>query len=130
MARNTSELGIRLPCPLCGRLLVPAALDSTLTFYCKSGHEMSLVELLRAQSASVKGGLEVLLEEWNRQHLALLATVEDARGNGFLEVAEIFQRHAKSLESRIAKVREAYSQSESSKLINLAEVLRSARPTS
>jgi hypothetical protein len=97
--------------------------DSTLTFYCKSGHEMALEELLRTQSASGRGGLEFLLAGWDRQHQALLATEVDARKNGYLGVAEIFNHHAKSLESRIGKVRDAFSQSDSSKWIKQPEVI-------
>ena len=125
MAESASEVRTLLPCPMCGRSLIPAPADSSLTFHCKSGHEFALGELLRAQSAALKCGLEILLAEWNRQHQALIGTVEDARKNGYLDVAEIFNRHAKSLESRIDKVRTAYSQSESSKLINLSDALRS-----
>jgi hypothetical protein len=111
---------------MCGRSLIPAPVDSSITFHCRSGHEFALGELLRAQSAALKCGLEILLAEWSRQHQALIGTVEDARKNGYLDVAAIFNRHAKSLESRIEKVRTAYSQSESSRLINLSGALRAS----
>jgi len=114
-----------MPCPVCGRSLIPAPADSSITFHCKSGHEFGLGELLRAQSTALKCGLEILLAEWSRQHQALLSTVEDARKNGYVDVAEIFNRHAKSLEPRIDKVRTAYSQSESSKMIHLSDALGS-----
>ena len=126
MAACASEVRALLPCPLCGRSMFPAPVDSSIAFHCKTGHELSLGELLRAQSAAIKGGLEVLLAEWDRQHQALLTTVEDARKNGYLDVAEIFNRHAKSLESRIRKVREAFSQPDSTKLIKLPDIIRSA----
>lgn len=117
MANCASEVRTLLPCPLCGRTLIPAHVDSSIVFHCKSGHELLLAELLRTPSAALKGGLEVLLANWDREHQALLSTVEGARKNGFLDVAEIFNRHAKSLESRIRKVRDAFSQPDSSKVI-------------
>ena len=126
MAENASEVRTLLPCPRCGRSLVPASMDSTIVFHCKSGHEFALGDLLRAQSDAIRGGLEVLLAEWNHEHQALVNTVEDARKNGYHDVAEIFNRHAKSLESRITKVREVFSQPDSSKLIKLPDAIRSA----
>src|SRR5258706_15494076 len=121
MAKSASEIRTLLPCPLCGRYLVPAPAEPALTFYCKSGHQLTLPDLLRAESAAVRGGLELLLAEWNRQHEALLLTEMDARTNGYPDVAEIFHRHAKSLESRICKVRDAFLRSDSSKLIILPD---------
>jgi len=100
--------------------------ESTILFHCKSGHEFALGDLLRAQSEAIRGGLEVLLAEWNHQHQALIDTVKDARKNGYLNVAEIFDRHAKSLESRISKVRNVFSQPDSSKLMKLPDALRTA----
>jgi hypothetical protein len=100
--------------------------DPAVAFYCKSGHEFALEELLRAQSAAVKDGLVRLLLEWHRQHEALMSTAEDARKNGHLDVAEIFHRHAKSLESRIRKVGEAFAQPDSPKMIKLPDAIRSA----
>jgi len=126
MAEYASEVRTLLPCPLCGRSLIPAPVDSSIVFHCKGGHELSLAELMRAQSAALKEGLDTLLANWDREHQALLSTLEDARKNGYLDVAEIFHRHAKSLESRIRKVRDAFSQSDSSKLIKLPDVLRTA----
>jgi hypothetical protein len=82
-------------------------MESSLTFHCQSGHELSVEDVLRAQSAALKCGLDILLAEWSRQHQALISTVQDARKNGYLNVAEIFHRHAKSIESRIEKVRSA-----------------------
>lgn len=126
MAKCASEVRTLLPCPLCGRSLIPAPMDSSIVFHCKSGHELLLSELLRAPSAVLKQGLEALLAHWNREHQALLSTLEDARQNGYLDVAEIFNRHAKSLERRIRKVRDAFSQSDSSKLIKVPDAIRSA----
>jgi len=119
MAEDAPEVPTLMPCPLCGRSLIPAPAESSITFNCKSGHELSLGDLLRAQSPVLNCGLEILLAEWSRQHQALIRTIVDARKNGYLNVAEIFSRHAKSLESRIDKVLSAYSQSESSKLIKV-----------
>ena len=125
MAESASEVRTLMPCPKCGRTLVPAPTDPSLVFHCKSGHEFSLTILLKAQSAAVKGGLELLLAEWIRQHETLAKTVEDARLHGYLDVAEIFNRHAQSLESRIRKVREAFTLQDSSKLIQLPDAIRS-----
>src|SRR6185436_12147984 len=102
--RAASEVRVVLPCPLCGRSLIPASARSSIVFHCKTGHELSLAELLQAQTAVLKGGLELLLENWDRDHQALLKTLEEARRNGHLDVAEIFNRRAKNLESRIHKV--------------------------
>jgi hypothetical protein len=126
MAKCASEVRTLLPCPMCGRALVPAPADSSLTFHCKSGHEISLGGLLQARSSAVKGGLELLLAEWAGQHQTLIDTVEHARKNGYLEVAEIFNRHAISLESRIRKVRDAFFQNDSTKLLKLPDIIRSA----
>ena len=122
--RAASEVRAMLPCPLCGRSLIPASVHTSIVFHCKTGHELSLEELLHAQTAVLKGGLELLLENWDRQHQALLKTLEDARRNGYLDVAEIFNRRAKNLESRIHKVRDAFPQSDSSKVIPLPNVIR------
>jgi len=127
MAKGTSDIRTVLPCPVCGRGLFPAPPDFTLNFLCKSGHKTPIVELLSTQSALVKGGLETLLAEWERQRLSLVQTVDDARQHGFHDVAEIFHRHAQSLESRIEKVREAFTKTESSKRIPVPESLRGAR---
>ena len=124
MAEYVSELRTLMPCPLCGRSLIPAPVESSIIFHCKSGHELALEELLRARSAVLKCGLEILLAEWSRQHQAMIHTIVDARKNGFLDVAEIYSRRAKSLESRIDKVLSAFLQSESSKRINVTDSLR------
>lgn len=129
MGGHVSQVRSVLPCPRCGQGLFPASTDPLLTFLCKSGHETALEELLSAQSASVKVGLDVLLAEWERKQQALLTTVEDARKHGLLDVAEIFNRHAKSLESRIGRVRAAAAHSESSKLIALPQGLRPSECT-
>ena len=125
MAEQASEVRTLMPCPLCGRSLIPAPVESSITFHCKSGHELPLGELLRAPSAVLKCGLEILLAEWSRQHQALIRTIVDARKNGYLKVAEIFSRRARSLESRIDKVLSVYSQSDASKRINVTDALRS-----
>jgi hypothetical protein len=126
MAESASEVRTLMPCPLCGQSLIPASVDFSITFHCKSGHELALGELLRAHSAALKGGLELLLAAWNREYLALVQMAEDAGRNGFVDVAEIFDRHAKSLESRIDKVRSACMHSDTSKSIPLQHVLRTA----
>lgn len=117
MPFSASETRAHLPCPLCGRSLLPVPSGSGVTFHCKSGHELAIADLLTAQSLSLKGGLEVLLAEWHRQHQTLIKIVEDARVNGYLDIAEIFRRHATSLHSRIEVLQGAFSNGDSSKLI-------------
>lgn len=124
MTERASELRTLLPCPLCGRSLFPAPGDSIFTFHCRSGHAFSLDELLGAQSAIVQGGLESLVADWERLYHRLMDTVEDARKNSHHDVAEIFSRHAKTLETRIRTVRDAFAQSESSQVIRLPQALR------
>jgi hypothetical protein len=68
-------------------------------------------------------GLGLLLTEWGRQHQALLNTLEDARKNGYWNVAEIFDRNAKTLESRISKARAALSESDCGTLIHVSDAL-------
>jgi len=126
MANRSSEVRTLMPCPHCGRSLIPAPVDTSVAFYCKSGHEFPLGDLLRAQSAAVQNGLELLLAAWHRQHEALLQTAEEARRSGHLGVAEIFHRHAESLEFRIRKVRDAFTQHDSTKRFDLPDPLRSA----
>lgn len=126
MAERASEVRSFMPCPLCGRSLFPISGNAGVAFHCKSGHELALAELLRAQSAAVAGGLEELLTEWRQQHKSLVRIAEDAQTHGYSDVAAIFHRHAKSLESRIRKVTEAFSHSDSGRLIKLPEDIRSA----
>jgi hypothetical protein len=126
MAERDSELRILLPCPACGRSLIPAVVDVAVLFHCKNGHERSLEELLAAPSYTLRRGLEGLLASWYEEHLSLIGTVENARRNGYLDVAAIFNRHAESLGSRIKKVRAAISAHESSKLMKIPEELGSA----
>ena len=119
-----SEYRSGLPCPLCGRSLLPVPTEATVTFHCKTGHELPLLDLLCVQSAVLKGGLATLLTEWRRQHQSLIETVEDARKNGYLDVAGIFQRHAKSLEGRIEVLQSAFAKSDSSRLIKVPDSIR------
>lgn len=117
MVERPSEIRSGLACPICGRTLLPIPAETTVTFHCRSGHELSLQDLLAAQSLALRMGLETLLLEWTRKHQALVKTVEDARANGFLDVAEIFLRHARTLEWRIGVLRTAFTQTDSSRLI-------------
>jgi hypothetical protein len=98
--------------------------DATVVFHCKSGHELPILDLLSAQSLVLQGGLEALLTEWRHQHQALLETLEDARKHGHLDVAEIFQRRAKSLEGRIDLLQGAFAKSNSSRLIRLPNSIK------
>ena len=117
MNDRPSEFRSFLPCPSCGRGLVPVPTGRDVVFHCKSGHGISLFDLLGVQSAVVKAGLQALLGEWNRQFKALIDRSEDARKNGFLEIAEIYRRYAKSLFRRIEILQGAFTTSDSSKLI-------------
>lgn len=112
MVDRPSEIRSGLPCPSCGRSLLPVPLDCAVIFHCRNGHEVPLLELVRAQSLVLRMGLETLLLQWMRQLEALNRTVEDARQNGFLDVAEIVQRHAQSLKGRIVLLQNAFTQSE------------------
>jgi hypothetical protein len=87
---------------------------------------LSLADLLHTQSMVVRRGLEDLVAEWSLQRQGLVRTVELARMNGHVDVADIFNRHAKSLEHRILKVRDAFSLSDSSKRIRLPDAIRTA----
>lgn len=113
------------PCPICGRSLFPISTETSVSFHCKSGHELPLLDLLSAQSTALKAALELFLAEWRRQHEGLVRTMEDARKHGHLEVAEIFQRHAKILESRIEIAQSVFSRSDSSKLMKVPDSIRS-----
>jgi hypothetical protein len=107
MAKSPSAMLSLLPCPLCARTLIPLPTDASLTFLCKRGHQIALSELLSAQSLVLKNGLEVLLDDWRRQHAKILDLVDDARRNGYSNVAEILDRHAQSLLTRIEALRNA-----------------------
>ena|SRR5436190_18328131 len=97
-----------LPCPRCGRSLLPVPAERSITFHCKSGHELQLPDLLSAQSSTLRGGLETLLTEWRLHRQTLFEIVEVATRNGHLKVAEIFQRHANTLERRIHLLQSSY----------------------
>jgi hypothetical protein len=105
--------------------MVPASTDFAVLFHCKSGHLLEAVELLQCGSMIVRRGLEDLVDQWSGQQAALLRTVDQARQSGHLDVADIFNRHARSLESRISRVRDAFAVSESSRMIKLPDALRS-----
>lgn len=112
MVDRPSELRSGLPCPTCGRSLLPVPLDSAVIFHCRNGHEVPLDSLVRAQSLVLRMGLETLMLQWMRQLSALNNTIEDARLNGYLDVAEIVQRHARNLAGRIKQLQNAFTQSE------------------
>ena len=117
MLERPSEFRSGLPCPQCGRSLLPVTAEASFSFHCRNGHELGLQDLLSAQSLALRMGLETLLLEWHRQHRALIETMEDARRHGHLDVAEIFQRHARSLEGRIDLLCSAFTRTESTRLI-------------
>lgn len=122
MLERPSEYRSGLPCPLCGRSLLPVTSETSFTFHCKTGHELSLEDLLTAQSLALRMGLETLLLEWNRQHSALIDTMEEARVNGHLDVAEIFQRNARNLEWRIDHLCRGFLRTESRRELSAPEL--------
>lgn len=119
MHDRLSGLKSGLPCPRCGRSLVPVAGDASITFHCKTGHELGLLEAVCAPSSALRAGLESLAWEWDRQRQALRRIVDDAARRGHVDIAEIFARHVKVLETRLELMNSAFRQTESSKLIRV-----------
>ena len=105
---------------------MPILSDAGVAFRCKNGHEVLLAEILTAQSAALKEGLDALLNEWRRQHQALVVILGDARKRGYLEIAEIFSKHARSLESRIEMLENAALRTDSTKLMPVPTWLRTS----
>jgi hypothetical protein len=62
--------------------------------------------------------------EWGRQHHALIEIVDDATRRGHVDVAEIFGRHARSLEARIDLLKNAFQQTDSAKLLKVPSSIR------
>lgn len=124
MHRRPSGLKSSLPCPHCGRSLVPVPTETSVTFHCKTGHTIEVLEALKGQSAALKIGLEALLYEWGRQHHALIEIVEDATRRGHIDIAQIFGRHARTLEARIGVLRNAFQQTDSSRLLRVPSAIR------
>ena len=119
MSEKPSEIRSGLNCPRCGRGLMPILSGSSVSFHCKNGHEVPLTEILTAQSAALRGGLDSLLKEWRRHHQAMISILADARERGYLDIAEIFSKHARSLESRISMLENAAYKTDSTKLIQV-----------
>jgi len=121
MAKSPSQLSTLLPCPLCGRTLVPVPAGESLSFRCKRGHDLVLTDLLAAQSATLTHGLEDLLAAWRCQCEKLLDTAEDAHRNGYSRVAELFERHAAVLQSRVQLLSGALPVGESASTFKVVE---------
>jgi len=119
MVDRPSEVRSGMPCPTCGRSLLPVPLESAVLFHCRNGHELPLGDLVRAPSLVLRMGLETLLLQWSRQLDNLNNTVSDARRNGYLDVAEIVQRHARSLKGRIEQIQAAFVKSEVERVVGL-----------
>ena len=119
MGKSPSEMLSLIPCPLCGRTLIPQPTATSVTFRCKRGHQVALNDLLTAQSLVLQNGLEVLLSDWNRQYEKVLDLVDDARRNGHSTVAEVLDRHAQGLRSRIEFLRNAIPDTNSGKLTSV-----------
>jgi hypothetical protein len=124
MERRSSRLRAYLPCPRCGRSLVPVPTASSVTFHCKSGHQLDATEALQQGSSALKVGVEALLNEWDRQHGVLLAIVDDATRRGHVDVAQIFGRQARALEARIEVLKSAFWKTDSSKLLPIPPSIR------
>jgi|SRR5579862_5007852 len=114
MTDRPSELRCAMPCSLCGRSLFPVASGPEVTFHCKSGHEFDIQELLSAQSEMASGTLEKLLAEWEVQGQFLINCAEDARKNGYTDIADLFVRRAERLDRRIESLRAAFRKDDSS----------------
>ena len=121
MVKSPSRLLTLLPCPVCGRSLIPDPTGASLNFRCKRGHAVVLDDLLAAQSRTLMKGLEELLAGWKCQHDKLRDSVEDARLNGYPRVAEAFERQADDLLCRIELLRAAFTVTESSTVSGFAE---------
>ena len=104
---NTDLQRYGLFCPQCGRSILPVPIAGSFT--CKSGHELS-IDALISRTPEQRRSLSLLLEDWRERLLSLRATAADAKGHGFLEVAEIYYRQSKGLEARIAHLEMAIEQ--------------------
>ena len=124
MSRRLSDLRSGLPCPRCGRSLTPYPAGGSVRFHCKSGHGLDLEEALSAPSAVLRAGLEALLNEWKRQHRALVEITEHAARHGHVDIARIFARRAGSVGARIDILKSAFARTESSKLLRIPESVR------
>ena len=111
MIRRETDVRSLLPCPLCGRKLILVPSDSSLTFHCKSGHELPLVDLLSRGAEALKG-LEALLAEWQREHESLITLSEHARRDRLIGIAQLFQGHAERMEARIQLLRTTFARLE------------------
>ena len=99
--RRDSQVAPGLVCPRCGRGLLVFSGSRTLNFYCKSGHDWSLQNLLRSPSQYIRVGVGRLREEWRRKALALRNTVTQAQLEGHSDLADAFRREATTLEAGI-----------------------------
>ncbi len=128
MTDRPSELRSGLPCSLCGRSLFPVPAGPEVTFHCKSGHAFDIRELLSAQSEMVRGAMEKLLGEWEGQARFLIECAEDARENGYPDIADLFARRAERLERKVESLRAAPQKDDSSKLVAVPAALIRSRP--
>ncbi len=123
MSDRPSELRSGLPCTHCGRSLFPVPIGPDVTLHCKNGHGFEIQELLATHSAKVGTALEKLITEWESQVRRLEGTAEDARSNGYTDIADLFVRRAERLERKIDNLRSAFRKDESSKLIAVPPAL-------
>jgi len=89
LRRKDTDYRTGLPgyaCPRCGRSVFPISTETSVTFHCKTGHELPLLDLLSSPSPALKDSLIQFLSDWRRQHQALTKTIEDARKNGYLKM--------------------------------------------
>jgi hypothetical protein len=93
-----------LSCPRCGRSFVPISSGDTVAFLCKTGHELTLLEL-DAKTQDLRRGLQALLAGWEKQLETLVVVAEDARKHGYLEIAGIYHRQRGGVAARIEALR-------------------------
>jgi hypothetical protein len=104
--RRDSQIVDGLVCPACGRSLLVFSGSRTLIFYCKSGHDWALRNLLASPSRYVRHGLATLLANWRRKAELLRQTASQAMLDGHSDLAGNFRREAMTLDAR-AQILEA-----------------------
>ena len=115
--RRESEILDSLVCPKCGRTLLLISGGCAISFYCKSGHDWPLPDLLAIPSPPLKHGLRAILQEWERQVEIFRYTASQALLGGHADVSEMFRREAGNLDGRIQILREALTKSEATAVV-------------
>jgi hypothetical protein len=105
--RTETALKTGLPCPTCGRTLVPITVERSVTLHCGNGHELPLKDLISPPSFAILDGVEKLLETWNQELRRLAAALEDAQSHGCMDVALMYHRQMKGIVARSEVLRTA-----------------------